>query len=175
MTLPGLPSPWVILAAVVGGVALGLGGYFYGDHVGSVTTASEYRQRDLETAATAAATIAKAQAIVNKAHDDAAAAVDGIAAGYEKQLKDKDDEKIRAVAAARTSGLYVHTIPEGCGNPVPSTGPSARVGDGGAKARLSNDDAEFFIGLATRADKVVGQLTACQKILVEDRAQVNGK
>ena len=90
------------------------------------------------------------------------------------RLKEIDDEKNRIIAGLRDSNqrlsvrIKSQSTASTC-SPVTGTG----VDHGSATAELSTEDAEFFIGEATRSDKIVIQLTACQQLLDADREAVN--
>lgn len=55
------------------------------------------------------------------------------------------------------------------GQPTAGSGTPAAGGHGGAQAGLSDNDAEFLVREASRADEVVRQLTACQAVIRSDR------
>jgi prophage endopeptidase len=164
----GVPNPWVILGGVVIVVSLTAGAYFYGNHVGSVTTTVAWQAREAKAASRSAEVLQAAQDRAIAAERDNAKKLAEASASYQEKLKEKDREKAAAVASTRR--LFVGTVgPQGCGNPLPSTGAGAPGRDGETRSELSKPAAEFLIGEASRADKIVEQLTACQAIVAEDR------
>jgi len=75
-------------------------------------------------------------------------------------------ESRTAADAIRRNGLYVRTT--SCSN-VPRTSSGSSISDAGTTARLSDEDAEFLVSQALKANEIVAQLTACQAILKSER------
>ena len=92
---------------------------------------------------------------------------------YQKKLKEKDREKADAVARAKSNGLWVNATCEDSGNKVPDITTPTGGRNGETRSRLSERTGEDLISLATRANKVVEQLTACQKALTDQERLVN--
>ncbi|BCB28409.1 hypothetical protein SKTS_32950 [Sulfurimicrobium lacus] len=100
-------------------------------------------------------------------------------AKYQEDLKHEKAAKDRVIADLRRGDLRLR-IPVTC--PVPAagdrtaalgTGPAGR--DGETRAELSVEASEFLVGLASEADEVVHQLTACQAVVNADRKQPGEK
>jgi len=86
------------------------------------------------------------------------------------KLKEQENAYTRAIGVARLGGLRIGTVgTPACADPVPATSAGTTGRDGETRAELSPDAAEFLIGEASRADKIVEQLNACQAVLVQDR------
>lgn len=165
----GLLNPWVILGILVASITALGGTYFYGVGVGKDKVEVVWQAREAKTNAATAVAVQAAGAKTLAAERASAEAVASVSAGYQAKLKEKDREKATALAIA--GGLRIGTArPAARGNAVSPTdsGPVGR--DGEASAELSRDSAEFLIGEASRADKVVEQLTACQAIIKSDRS-----
>ena len=92
-------------------------------------------------------------------------------AGYQKKLKEKDDALNIALNSVATVGLFSHgpACPPVGGNPAGSPTSPASGRDGAARAKLPDEDARFLLTEASRADKIVEQLTACQGVIRADR------
>ena len=164
----GLPNPWVILGAVLAVLAMTTSAFFYGRGVGVDATEVVWQAREAKINAASAEAIKAAQDRVITAERASAARGAETSAEYQRKLKEKDREKATALAIAR--GLRIGTTgAQACGNAVPPVGPGTTGRDGETSSELSRDAAEFFIGEANRADKIVEQLNACQAIVAGDR------
>lgn len=93
---------------------------------------------------------------------------------YQKKLKEKDREKDDALARARTDGLWVNATCDSA-NQVPDASTATSGHHGETRARLSEKTGEDLISLANDANKVVEQLTSCQKALSDQERLVNGQ
>lgn len=96
-----------------------------------------------------------------------------ISSGLEQEKQRETQKRDRAIADLRSDNLRLRdpgTV-NLCsdGNPTaPSlTAPGKR--DGGSGAKLSTATSEFLVGLASDADEIVNQLTACQAVILSDR------
>lgn len=168
----GFTNPWMLLGALAATVALTFGVYFYGVSVGVDKTEAAWQAREAKINAASATAIQAAEAKARAAERKSAETVASVSAGYQAKLKEKDREKDRAIAGLRVAngGLFLDTkLPPSCGSPVPEAGPAPGGRDGSTRAELSDKAAEFLIGEANRADKIVEQLTACQAIVKKDR------
>ncbi|WP_416242773.1 lysis system i-spanin subunit Rz [Azospira sp. APE16] len=96
-------------------------------------------------------------------------------AKYQEDLKHEKAAKDRAIADIRSGDLRLRipvACPEGAGGSTTAApGPGAIGRDGETRAELSVQASEFLIGLASEADEVVLQLTACQAVVIADRKQ----
>lgn len=94
-------------------------------------------------------------------------------AQYQKDLKHEKATHERVVADLRSGALRlrVHLASSqtagGRGTGAVGSGPGGC--DAATGGELSGPAAEFFVGLASEADEVVHQLTACQAIVAADR------
>lgn len=97
-------------------------------------------------------------------------------AQFQEGLKHAQVAKDRAVAELRRGDirLRVPVAVGACPGPAAgagaaTAGPGPGASDGQARAELSFSAAEFLVGLASEADEVVHQLSACQAIVAADR------
>lgn len=167
----GTLNPWVVLAAVVGFVAAVGGAYLYGDHVGTKTERAAWLDRDNKALAATNKRIIElneaARATERKHAEDLA----GVSAGYQKELQDEKAKADRVVSDLRAGNkrLRIAVADSACGSETGGTASGSGGRDGGTRAELSGEAAEFLVGLASEADQVVRQLQACQEIVKRDR------
>ncbi|MRD73317.1 hypothetical protein HCX48_00365 [Rhodocyclus tenuis] len=96
-------------------------------------------------------------------------------ATYQEDLKHEKAAKDRAVADLRSGALrlrdpFVAACPDAAaGGGAGPAGAGSGGGDGEARAELSVEASEFLVSLASEADEVVHQLTACQSVVEADR------
>jgi hypothetical protein len=168
--VPGLGAflnPWVLL--IIAAVAIGL--YGWGRHDGAAITSAAWERREAGINAKTAERIQGLNALNRQLEQLHAQDLARISAAYQDQLRKHDNEKDRALAALRARTLQL-SIPARCpaGGSGSSEAPAGAGGrDAAARAELSPEAAGFLIGEATRADKIVDQLTACQAIVNRDR------
>jgi hypothetical protein len=178
MKLPIIP-PWAkLLGAVLLVAAIVAAIYAYGQQqfgLGEKAERTAWLARE-NTALT------KANARIKELEDQARAkerehAQDMAAASakYQEDLKHEKAAKDRAVADLRSGALRLR-IPVACpdgagGSGIATPGPGTVGRDGETRAELSVQASEFLVGLASEADEVVHQLTACQAVVIADRKQ----
>jgi hypothetical protein len=127
-------------------------------------------KREAATNADAAARIKAAEERVRAAVARATQAQADIDAAYQRGLKENDDAKNVALAQLRAGRrLFIGAQCPPGGSAVPDPAAPASGGDGGATAELSEPAAEWLVGLASEADAVARQLTACQAVIRADR------
>lgn len=178
MKLPIIP-PWAkLLGAVLLVAAVVAAIYAYGQQqfgLGEKAERTAWLARE-NTALTKANTRIKeledqARAREREHAQDMAAA----SAKYQEDLKHEKAAKDRAVADLRSGALRLRipvTCPDGAGGSgTAAPGPGTVGRDGEARAELSVQASEFLVGLASEADEVVHQLTACQAVVTADRKQ----
>lgn len=139
-------------------------------HVSAVYTESGWQAREAKINADAAKLIEAAGTRVRDAERTAAVNLAAVDAYYQTKLQGKDDALIFARRVAATRGMFVNaTCPAPGGNATGAIAAGPGVDNGTARVRLSNEDADFLITEAARADKVTDQLTACQAVVRTDR------
>jgi hypothetical protein len=127
---------------------------------------------------------AEQQAIIDraaqvKAHEQAFAITQNdIAIKYEQGKEDGKNELSTSIQHLRTAiGLRDKRIAElnKSNANLSSVDSSSGIDNGEARPNISQTDGEFYFKLASEADEVAKQLSACQAIVEEDRKLVNGK
>ena len=138
--------------------------------------------RDNEALRTANQRISTLQQKARDQERDHGLAMDGIAAKHQQDLKDVRNEKDRVIADLRTRNLrlrvpVVATTSAACSgvSSSPEAGSGTGQRDGETTAELSGPAAEFLVGLASEADDVARQLSACQAVVIADRQQQEGQ
>ena len=138
-------------------------------------TTATYAKRDNEALRAAIDAKEKALARVRQLEDANAAEVTAAATEYQRRLADVRATHDRFVAGVRAGTIRLRDPgnPGGAarcaGGAAPQAGPGAGGRDGAAGGELSGAAAEFLLGETARADAVVRQLQACQRIVEADR------
>lgn len=141
-------------------------------HISAKYTESGWQKREAQINAEAATKIAAADARVRDAERAMATNLAGVDAHYQGQLKEKDNALNIALNAVRDRGMWTHSAcTPVAGNPAGAAAAGASVGDGSARCRLSDADAGFLLSEASRADRIVEQLSACQAVVRADRVR----
>jgi hypothetical protein len=108
-----------------------------------------------------------------RSEQDKAVAVQSITAQLEQEKRDGLAEKDRVIAQLRDGSLRLRDkyakSSGACRDNMPKTPSDTASSNGASGTELSEEAAEFLWSEATRANKVVSQLVACQAVLVEDR------
>jgi hypothetical protein len=164
-------NPYILLAAIVFVVVTSFASY----RVGVKLERGEWAERESKINAEAAAEIAASAKDAAAQVQAGALAIAGVSAYYQGKLKEKDRAKDRAVADALVDGLYVSAECPDRGVGMPNAPAGGRGDTATARVRLSDEASVFLISEATRADKIVAQLTSCQQQLNIDRQTVNAK
>ncbi|MDP3841083.1 MAG: lysis system i-spanin subunit Rz [Oxalobacteraceae bacterium] len=152
------------------GVAAVLGGY----HLGDVAATNRDKAQALDVERIASKKLADANAKVRATEKKSTQDLATISATYQKGLSDVISTHKDLVARIR-SGAVRLSVPARA-DPAGAAGiPAAATGgrDGGARCGLSDAAAEFLAGLASEADGIARQLSACQAVLNADRAACN--
>lgn len=159
-----------IAAAIYGAiVSYGNGRY----EAGKQAEKAAWTQRENAELVTANAEIVRLNAQARKDEQDHAAALAKASGTYQESLKNEKAAHDRTVADLRSGALKLRielARREGADGSASGT-PGAGSGgcDGAAYGELSPAAAGFLVGLASEADEVVHQLTACQADLTADR------
>lgn len=174
----GALNPWVLLAGVLAFVCAVTGAYFYGDHVGSVSTEAAYSERDNKALKDAQDKLAAANAATREKEKQHAIDLAAISKTYQEELQDVESTKNKTIAALRAGAIRLRDpgtvyAPHPTGSPAFSTAPG-RCNDR-AGTELSTELAAFLTGEASRADAIANQLAECQTIIVKDRELCNGE
>ena len=165
-----MPSPWVI----VGVFALVIGSYFYGNHVGVQMTKADWEAEKAALAIEAGKVLAAEQNKVREFEHLLANTQNRVEKVYVEKIRTVEVESQRLVDIARTDGLFIDASCPDNNNAMPGAAASSSNDHGGTKARLSGTAAETLIAIAADADTIVHQLTACQRILSNERELQRG-
>lgn len=152
------------IKAIIAGCFFVLVGTFF-FFQGERNIQAKWNAEKAELNAQAAIALKDAQERNAQIERDHQAAVLDIDIKYNKKLEKAANEKDIAIANAKSNGLF---IPADC--PNDSSAVSSNVSTASAshvetRAKLSESAGNFLISLASEADQVVNQLTACQEIL----------
>ncbi len=150
---------------IVSGIA---GSYLKGRSDGTDIVTAKYATRDVKAAQDYAA---KTQEITEQYRAKEAKFSEQVAAvskDYQRRLAANETAK-RAALAAATILRDPGTIGQACGDSAPKTSASTSGHNGAAGAELSKEATGFLLSLASEADAVVLQLTACQNVLASER------
>ncbi|OFJ46424.1 hypothetical protein BA896_021980 [Janthinobacterium lividum] len=145
-------------------------GYWWGDN--AATNRDKAQALDVERAASAS--LAYKTFSVRATEQKSATDMVAISAIYQKGSSDAVSMHKDVVARVR-SGAVRLSVPTRA-DPGGAAGASASGAggrDGETRTRLSDSAAEFLTGLASEADGVTLQLSACQAVLDADRTALN--
>lgn len=160
-----MPNPYVIIGALV----LAVCSYFYGHRTGVQVTKAEWEAEKAAAAIEAGKALDKANKEVRELEHLLANSQNKVEKIYVDKIRTVEVERKQLVDIARTDGLFIDASCPDRSSTVPSAAPSASSDHGGTKARLSGETAQALITIATDADEIVHQLTACQEILRNER------
>src|SRR3990167_5928169 len=134
---------------------------------------TDLQTREAKINAESAIKIEAAHNRVRDLEQDIAQQLASESAGYQRKLKEKEDALNIALDSIATTGMFVHcpACPPLAGDAAGSPPAGASGRDGAARAKLPDADARFLLSEASRADRVVEQLTACQGVIRADRTQ----
>lgn len=91
---------------------------------------------------------------------------------YQKRIAANETQRLTDLAAIDARTLVLRdpgTSSQACRDSAPATVASPSVGNGATGTELSPAASRFLLGLASEADSVVAQLTACQAVITSDR------
>lgn len=178
MKLPIIP-PWAkVLGAVLLMAAVVAAIYAYGQQqfgLGEKAERTAWLARENTALIKANARIKELEDQTRAREREHAQDMAAASAKYQEDLTHEKAAKNRAVADLRSGALRLRipvTCPDGAGGSGSAPlGPGTAGRDGEARAELSVQASEFLVGLASEADEVVHQLTACQAVVTADRKQ----
>lgn len=143
--------------------------YAYGRRDGVRITEAAWMAEKAELNAAAVAKLDEANKRNAQLEKQAKAKLLETANSYEMKLGVLKNEKDRAIARARTDGLYINTYCPSSGDALPTAPAGSGLDSRIQRVRLPDEDADFLISFAADADRVAQQLTACQQILLKER------
>jgi len=169
-----MPNPWLILTVLI----VWAGSLFF---VGRWQNEAGQTSETVLWQATQNKELAEANAQILKLNNDARATeqkhaieLAAVAAEDEKENADVINKKDGLIAKLRAGTVQLRDpyatscVQTGTSGASPATA-SAGGSDGAATGQLSEQFAEFLVNQDTRADQVVVELQACQKVVASDR------
>jgi hypothetical protein len=160
-----MPSPYVIIGALVFAICT----YFYGHHTGVQVTKADWEAEKAAMAVEAAKTMAEVTTQVRELEHLLANTQTRVEKVYVDKIKVVEIEREQFINVARTDGLFIDATCPDNSNPMSGIASSPSGDYGATKARLSGETAEALIAIAADADEITHQLTACQEILRNER------
>jgi hypothetical protein len=140
-------------------------GYQYG----SMSVQSKWDKEKAELNAQAAKEIQEANDRVRAIERESYLKVAQTEQMFNKKLKEKNLEEVNALNRARTGGLFVNAKCPSSVNAMSGAAKNSSSGDGETRVELHQADGEFLIRFAAEADRITEQLSACQKLLEDER------
>jgi len=161
----------LIQAAVV--VFIAAGAWFHGYNKGADVTRAEYATRDLQAATEAQAAYARIVERHRAKEQEWQKSLTAVSAQYQKRIAANETQRLADLAAIDSRTLILRD-PNASGVQACSGGSSPSAGtaagrNGATGAELSSAASRFLLELASEADSIVGQLSACQAILRSER------
>lgn len=154
---------WAAIGCVV------IAAFMFGWTQGSLSVQAQWDKEKAELNAQAAKEIQEANDRVRAIERESYLKVAQTEQIFNKKLKEKDLEEVNALNRARTSGLFVNAKCPSSINAVSGAAKNSSSGDGETRVELHQADGEFLIRFAAEADRVTEQLSACQKLLEDER------
>jgi hypothetical protein len=179
MTIPVI-STWVkVLAAVVLAAVIVWGIHAYGQEQygqGEKAERAVWLGRENTALTRANARIKQLEEKERAKERQNTADMAAASADYQKGLQDEKAKKDRVIDDLRRDNrrLRIAVKPDSCtdgsgGSGSGVSGAATGGRDGETRAELSVEASGFLVGLASEANEVVRQLTACQAVVIADR------
>lgn len=166
-------NPYFIIGLIVAWLASLVGVGYWQNEAGHVDERTTWQTRENGELRTANATIKALQEQARQSEHDHAAALAAVSTDYERKLSDANKQRAADAAALRAGTLRLRDPnPPGlraCGGLGAQVGAGAGRRDGPEGGELSEAAAGFLLELASDADDIARQLTACQAVVVHDR------
>ncbi len=143
--------------------------FIFGWNQGSLNVQAQWSQEKAELNAQAAKEIEEANNRVRAVERESYIKVAKTEQLFNKKLREKSNEEASALDRARNGGLFVNAKCTDRSSTVPRTTSNSSSSDGETRVELSKEDGEFLIRIAAEADRVTEQLSACQKLLEDER------
>jgi len=161
--IAGLLAAWIASLGAVG---------WWQNSAGRTAEKVSWQQRDNDELRAANARIHDLEEEARSEEQRHAISLANISSEFQKDLADAKVTKERDLAAARAGALSLR-IPSPCKGPSGGEPAETAAGTGGRNAaegtELPREITAGLFELADDADEVVRQLTACQKVVADDR------
>lgn len=164
-------NPWIIVGFLVALALAAAGGYARGDHDGKLSEHDQWVTREAALNADAAKKIKEAADSARAEERSKAEKQAQISTDLQAKLQEAENEKNRLAADVR-AGKRKLSISARCpprGDPKGAVAAPSGGRDGETRAELPVEASDFLIGLATEADNLARQLSACQAVILSDR------
>lgn len=161
-------NPYVLLAAVVGFVAAVGGAYVQGRSDGNAISDREHVAEKLQQTTETAIAINGAQTRHRAQEAQWQESFSTVSTTLQGKLDASKKALAIALAANRLRDPFAK--PQTCGGATAEAAPSASGDNAPGESELSVQFDTFLKSEASRADKIVLKLTACQEILTSERA-----
>ena len=168
-------NPYLIIGLLIGWIAsLAAVGWWQND-AGHVAERTAWQKRENTELSAANKKIRSMQDSARRNEQLHAAALADVSTNYQKELSNANKQRAADIAAVRAGALrlrvqYPASI-YAIGDRPAETGPGAGGCDGPKGAELPESIVADLLGLAADADDITRQLTACQRVIIEDRAE----
>jgi prophage endopeptidase len=170
-----MPNPWILLTLLIVWLASLAGVGYWQNGAGHTAERVTWQARENTELAGANQKIQALEEAYRAQEQQHAEQLNTIAVNYQKELDDansKTEDLVRRARAGafrlRDPGARTHAT---CGNQLPEIAAGAGGRDDTGDRGLSTDAAGFLLGLAGRCNRVSRKLSACQAIIISDRAR----
>lgn len=171
-------NPWLIIGVGIAWLASLVSVGQWQNSIGHVQERTKWQAKENAELKEKAATIERLTKQVREMEDSHTAAMVKIGNNFTEELRNAEEYRRRDVARARAgnSGLRIAApvCPNGGGGPEGPPLPASPGGDGARTIELPSEVAGRLFELAHDANAIATRLTACQKIIIEDRRVCNG-
>lgn len=168
-------NTYLIIGLLIGWLASLAGVGWWQNTAGHTAERTAWQTRENSELRAANAKIITLQASARRIEQAHALALSEISTNYQKDLSHAIKQRAADLAAVRAGTLrlrYPNTSSiYSLGDRPAETGPGAGGCDGPKGAELPQSIVADLLGLAADADDVTRQLTACQRVIIEDRAE----
>lgn len=177
-------NPWLLLGALAAFVASVTGAFFYGQNVGAEDERAEWQDRENVELSAANKRIIELTETARAQESEHAVELHAISAKYQEDLQNEKIKSDAVVSDVRAGIIRLRdpgsTASRACGGEAGKAAASASGRDGEAGGELpstgdgilSVEAAEFIVRIASEADDIVRQLSACQKVIETDREKM---
>lgn len=171
-------NPWLIIGVGIAWLASLVSVGQWQNSIGHVQERTKWQAKENEELKEKAATIERLTKKVREMEDSHTAAMVKIGTNFTEELRNAEEIRRRDVARARAgnSGLRIPApvCPNNGGGPEGPPRPASSGGDGAGTVELPRETSGRLFELAYDANAIATRLTACQKIIIEDRRVCNG-
>jgi hypothetical protein len=168
-------NQYLIIGLLIGWAASLAGVGWWQNEAGHTAERTAWQTRENTELRAANAKIITLQTSVRSIEQAHAIALADVSTNYQKELSNANKQHAADVAAVRAGAIrlrYPNTSSiYSIGDRPAETGPGTGGCDGPKGAELPAATSEFLLSLANDADDITRQLTACQRVIIEDRAE----